>query len=265
MAWRTVGSGRYYQMTYRVADGRFRTRYYGRGPLALAVASLHTFERERRAEVRQAIREAAEPVRQLVRAARRRIISLGAIVDRAMTAGGFYRHSGCWRRRGVTTMRSIKMRATDIQQAIEREAARRHFESLDGDELATAIDRLNIEMSDIALQSLLELVTSDPYRREACLRRVEDVERELAGEAPSPLVRLLARSVAILRIEKYVSDTKFYRITEVGMETSIAAAALRWRALADRQLNAEIRTLAYVRNIEASSIEKTIGRLRLVG
>jgi hypothetical protein len=258
MPWRTIGSNCYYQQTYRDDDGRVRSRYIGRGPAAEAVAWLDAHAREQRREAR----EIAERARRMGQAARERLSSLGSIVDRAMVAGGYYRHRGSWRRRGVITMGSIKDRATGIDRAIEREAARRHFASLEGDELAAQVDRLKIEMSAVALDSLINLITSAPYRQEACRRRVEQVEKELAGEDPSPLVRLLARSVAILEIEKYAADARFYKLTELGGPAE--AAVLRWRALADRQLNAKIRTLAQVRSVEAASIQRTAARLRLV-
>jgi hypothetical protein len=201
----------------------------------------------------------------MAQAARRRLASLGSIVDRVMVAGGYYRHRGTWRRRGVITMRSLEEHATDIQQALERENACRHFASLEGDELAAEVDRLKIEMSAVALDSLIDLLTSDPYRQEAFRRRVERVVAELAGDDPSPLVRLLARGIAILEIEKYAADTRFYLLLESGAGGPAEAEALRWRALADRQLNAKIRTLAQVRSVEAASIQRTAARLRVVG
>jgi hypothetical protein len=263
MPWRTIGSNRYYQQAYRDGDGRVRSRYIGRGPAAEAMARLDAYARERRREAREATREVAERARRMGEEARDRLSSLGSIVDRAMVAGGYYRHRGTWRRRGVITMGSIKDREAETQRAIEREAARRHFAALEGDKLAAEVDRLNVEMSAVALDSLIELLTSDPYRQEAFRRKVERVAEELAGDDPTPLVRLLARGVAILQVEKYAADTRFYKLTELGGPAQ--AAVLGWRALVDRQLNAKIRTLAQVRDVEASAIEKTAGRLRLVG
>jgi hypothetical protein len=44
MSWRSVGSGRYYERSYRDLDGRVRSEYLGRGPLAEAAASLDALE-----------------------------------------------------------------------------------------------------------------------------------------------------------------------------------------------------------------------------
>src|SRR5262245_43681849 len=136
MAWRTIGSHQYYQQTYRDVDGRVRTRYFGRGPLAEVASRLHEHRRARRIEVRLEIRELTEAKRRLVEIARQRIIQVGDVVDRAMVAAGFHKHHGSWRRNGKITMRTLREHANDssIEIALRREAASRHFLSLDGDE-----------------------------------------------------------------------------------------------------------------------------------
>src|SRR5436309_10621520 len=48
MSWRSVGSSRYYQRSYRDPDGRVRSHYVGCGPVAEAVAARDALRRERR-------------------------------------------------------------------------------------------------------------------------------------------------------------------------------------------------------------------------
>jgi hypothetical protein len=56
------------------------------------------------------------------------------------------------------------MVARYILQATDREVAPRHLTLLEGDDLEAEIERLNIEMSTVALNSLIRMVTSDTMR-----------------------------------------------------------------------------------------------------
>src|SRR5260370_1592246 len=60
-----------------------------------------------------------------------------------------------------------------------------------------------------ALNELAALITDDPHRQEATIRDVERIEAELAGNNPSPLVKLLARTTALQpqdRSEEHTSE-----------------------------------------------------------
>jgi hypothetical protein len=237
-----------------------RTRYVGRGPFAEAVARLDIHRRDQRAEARQAIREARESVCRLVEAASCRIIRLSAIVERGMVAAGHYRHRGSWRRRGVITMGTAP--STDpILEATSREKARRFFAALEDDELTAQLDKWAVDVGRIATDELIGMVTTSPLGKEATRLRLEQAESELAGRDPSPLVKLLARSVAVLRLERDIADTKFRRL----LTGPVARDVLRWREFAHRRLNATIKTLAYVQNLDVSAVERVVAKLRIAG
>jgi hypothetical protein len=75
-------------------------------------------------------------------------------------------------------------------------------------------------------------------------------------------VRLLARSVAALALERGLADAAYYRL---ALPSPLARDVLRWRDYADRRLTAAIRTLASVRHIEMCDVRRTVEALRLVG
>ncbi len=79
----------------------------------------------------------------------------------------------------------------DIGRAIEREQARRHFEALDGEELAAEVARHRDAM-EIALDDLVKSMTDDAYEKEVHVRRVGLVVEQLAGGLADPTVKMLA-------------------------------------------------------------------------
>jgi hypothetical protein len=79
------------------------------------------------------------------------------------------------------------------------------------------------------------------------------------------VTRILARAVAIPQIEKYFADKKFYEIIGPGLGSRTNRALLAWRDFAHRRLNATIKILTYVRDVEASTIERTVERFRIAG
>jgi hypothetical protein len=267
MSWKTVNSNSYYYHNFK-EFGKVRTWYVGRGPSAAAIACCHGHARDRRARARLKARELVEAGRRLVEADRRRIIHLGEIIDRAMVAAGYYKHKGTYRRRGVVTMRTLRDYANDpnLSMALRRESARRHFATLDGDELTAEIDQYAVDVEAIAAHELVAKVTGDPMQQEATLRRLDRAGDELAGPDPSPLVRLLARTVPVLTLERDVASVKSRRVDAEGMpSSSINKDLWKIRDFVERRLNAAIRTLAYVRRVEQSAIRQAVDRLRIAG
>jgi hypothetical protein len=264
MSWKNIGSYKYYFYNYK-HERKVQTLYFGRGPLAVAVSKLHAHARQRRLKIQRAIRKAAESIRQLVEEARSRITKLGELVDRCMRISGFHRYHGQWRRRGVINMRTLSGSPLPTELAIERERARRHFDALDGPGLEAELSRCGQEMRAVALDKLLDKLTSDAYQREAYIRKIKRFENKLAGDDPSHLVRMLARSVAILRVERGLADAKFFDLIGIGLGGRAAEFVLKWRAFTDRRLNAAVKILAYVRKVEASTIERTVERFRIAG
>jgi hypothetical protein len=257
----------YYYHNIKI-NGRVHTFYLGRGPEAEAFAAGRARERGRWSLARLRLRERIEAGRRRIEAERRRIIRLGEVVERAMIAAGYYKHRGTWRRRGPITMGTVRNaeNSSNIITVLQREAARRHFRSLDGDELAAEIERYAVDVAALAQEELVAGITDDPMRQEATCRRLEQVAAELAGPAPSPLVRLLSQNVAVLSLERDLATLRSRRAEPADMPfTAINKDLWKLRGFIERRLNAAIRTLAHVRRVEASAIQKTVERLRIAG
>jgi hypothetical protein len=166
-------------------------------------------------------------------------------------------------------MRTISKRQhdEDISRAIARERARRCFEDLSPEERDAEIDRHLIDMNEWAVNELIARVIDDPFQQEVQFRQVERVTRELAGPTPTPLVKLLAKTVAVLTLERDLADRSFYSRLggSGGVSRGLTRELLRWREFLSRRLNNAINTLATVRHFDAKSIQNTVDRLKIAG
>jgi hypothetical protein len=78
-------------------------------------------------------------------------------------------------------------------------------------------------------------------------------------------MRLLSKNDAVLSLERDLATSKSRRAADAGQPPSAITEDLRkLRGFAERRLNAAIRTLAYARHLEASSVETTLNRLRIL-
>ena len=151
----------------------------------------------------------------------------------------------------------------DIDHAWRREGAKRHLDSLAPADRDAEISYHLVDVSKIAREELIARLTDDPFQQEVQARHLESVAAEIAGPDPPPLVKLLAKSIALLAIERDVADWKFYKLISVDVSCQFARDLLRWRAFTHRKLNSAIRTLAYVRRVDATTVEQVIDRLRI--
>ena len=99
MAWRTIGSNRYYQQTYRDIDGRVRSRYYGRGQLATTITKLDARERVRRIEARELAQAERERLLALERAIVEYFNGIDELFPAWMRLSGWHLHRGRWQER----------------------------------------------------------------------------------------------------------------------------------------------------------------------
>ena len=181
MAWRTIGSNRYYQKTYRDVDGRSRTRYFGCGPLAEAVARMDARRRERRAE------GGAE--RERLAMIERRVVEYSEGVDELSAAwmrlNGWHLHHGQWRRNGRITRRVIMAKGHESLDAAARAEefarclAKGNFDSL--------MLRFGGNMAHNVSYAIICRIGSDPLQRASLLLKVGRLHHELAGKDPSPI------------------------------------------------------------------------------
>lgn len=156
---------------------------------------------------------------------------------------------------------------TNIGYAIERERTRRHYEALDPKERDAEIRKYLVDVSAVAVDRLIGALTDNPLQHETQRRHLEQVADELAGPNATPLVQLLARSVAILGLERDLADARFYGILSdpEGVAFGFSRDLLQWRQFVHRRLNAAVRTLAGVRRLEIPAVERTAERLRILG
>ena len=98
MGWKIINGRRYFYQSQRVG-GRVRTKYYGAGETAEAIALIFASEREER-EIERMERQAERKESD----AEERAVSdwfdgVQAVADAAMLAAGFHKHKGQWRRK----------------------------------------------------------------------------------------------------------------------------------------------------------------------
>jgi hypothetical protein len=259
MSWRSVGSGRYYQRSYRDADGRVRSEYLGRGPAAEAVAARVALARERRAERAERVRAERDRIAALeapVVAYCRRVDDLLAA---GMHAGGWHRHKGRWCQGGRITRRVIMSQGIDDLDAATRAAGSRRKAAQD--RLDEAMRGHRAGPADEVIEAILSRISPDPAKREHLRREVDRLRRELAGDDPSPLVGVLAERVAVCHLDASLSDL----LAQSNCNLTAGDLSQRRQDRAQRRLLQAVKALAECRRIEASTIEGAVARFRTVG
>jgi hypothetical protein len=259
MSWRSVGSGRYYQSSYRDHNGRVRSRYLGRGPLAEAAASLDALERGRRIDRTERTR--AE--RSRIAVLEGPVLEYSQSVDRLFAAWmplhGWYKHRGQWRKRGPITRRVLMSKGSDDVEAASRaeESGRLRAEG----DFEALMRRYRADTAQNAMDMLISEITDDPFRRECLRRNAVRLQKELAGDHPSPIERILAERVAVCYLDTYYSD--MLAISNSNLVHGDITQRRQDRA--QRRYLQAIRALAECRKIEASTIQDKVRRFNVVG
>jgi hypothetical protein len=191
---------------------------------------------------------------------------LDRAVDSSMTRSGYYKYEYKWHKRGVTTMRGLGALG-GITNALKREKARRFLDELEPEERDRYIEQNAVDVEQLAIEELISRIFQDPAQQELQLRRLTQLTDELAGPAPEPVVKLLAKTCAVMLLERNFADFTFRtQIGERGGLTSkFARAALEWRDFADRKVQSNIRTLAYVRHLDINMLKDTVSRFKIAG
>jgi hypothetical protein len=189
----------------------------------------------------------------------RRANVLARSLDALLTAAGCIRVRSVWQPRGRITMRQICKSDLPTAEAMARESARRRF--LRADDLDAEIARFRLDIVGTHIDALVERLTPDPMRQEATKLALVRAIDELAGEAPSPLVKMLAAGVVLLDAESHAASRS--HLCAVGRGYP-ASDSLKWRDSADRRLHAKIRTLSHIRQLEESALRGSLNKLRLV-
>jgi hypothetical protein len=148
----------------------------------------------------------------------------------------------------------------EIGKQLDRERARREFESGDEDAL---IRKYGADPAHVALECLLESMSTDEYRKEAYRHQFSRLKRKLlAGRDPSTIEGLMASRVALDWIDVHYADAWFY--TSANDQDIKAVEFLdRRRTRAARRLTRSIKCLADLQKTTEESINKQIPRFRM--
>ena len=98
-------------------------------------------------------------------------------------------------------------------------------------------------------------------RREATRIFLIRTAEELAGEGASKVLKMVALSVVLFDCESHVASGRL--LASAARAGVPHPTLIRWRESAELRLNAKIKTLAYVRNLEESALTSSLARLRV--
>ena len=120
------------------------------------------------------------------------------------------------------------------------------------------------EVGNLGRQAELALVRvtagDNPVAKEAIVRKIDTLRREVAGSRPSILERLLADRVAISWLALTLAEGTYYQALERGIEAADEAVYLRRVDRAQRRYLAAIKALAQVRKLGVPAVQVNIGK-----
>jgi hypothetical protein len=218
-----------------------------------------------------------------------------------MHHNGWYNHRGQWRKRGPITRRATMSdrrnrpddprpaeetgrlsqiplrpgdgrpaadpgaenpgRAADGPPAAERDAEAFARLLAEGNYDGLAL-RFGADMAQNAVDALIDRITDDLYRAQTLRIKVARLQRELAGDDPSPIQRILAERVAVCYVDSYYSDILAQRRNTLSAGDFVQ----RRQDRAQRRYLQAVKALAECRKIEASTIQDTVvSRLKVTG
>jgi hypothetical protein len=148
-----------------------------------------------------------------------------------------------------------------VVEATRREQARRAFLKVKAEDLDGEIKRFEVDVAGLHLRELCDRLSDNPYQREATRLAAIKAAAELAGPDASAILRQVAMSVALFSLESHLASSRLLAATETW--AAPPEPLLRWRASAELRLNAKLKTLAYVRHLEESSLAASLTKLRL--
>jgi hypothetical protein len=166
---------------------------------------------------------------------------------------GYHLHKRQWRKQRARHMLS----PDEIGMQLDRERARREFESGDEDAL---IRKYGAEPAHVALECLLASMSTNEYHKEACRHQFSRLKRKLlARRDPSTIESLMASRVALDWIDVHYADAWFYMSTT---DLDIKAVDLldRRRTRAARRLTRSVKCLADLQRTTVESVSRRMPR-----
>ena len=169
-------------------DGQVHVLYMGSGQVALLAEQAFERDRAERRAAREArLRAIASTIADL-RNVQRQVTGVIAQIDvlfvQAMNHCGWSRHNRGWRGR--------KTMGTTVQ-AIEK--ARRLFDA--ADDVPALIEKLGGKLARRVQERLVERLSSDPLVQESIRREAEILRRELEGDRPTVIERLIVERIVV--------------------------------------------------------------------
>lgn len=134
------------------------------------------------------------------------------------------------------------------------------------DELRVVLDatpKLWTEVGNLGRQAELALVRAaagdNPVAKEAIVRKLDTLRREVTGPRPSILERLLADRVAISWLALTLAEGTYYQALERGIDPADEAVYLKRVDRAQRRYLAAIKSLPQVRRMDLPALQVNIG------
>jgi hypothetical protein len=112
--------------------------------------------------------------------------------------------------------------------------------------------------------ALVRVAAGDnPVAKEAIVRKLDALRREVTGPRPSTLERLLADRVAIGWLVLTLAEGTYHQALERGLDPADEAVYLKRVDRAQRRYLAAIKTLAQVRKMGVPAVQLNIGQKQI--
>jgi hypothetical protein len=239
--------GNVYYYRKRKRGGRVLSEYIGAGDFAELAALHDQAKRERRAQMRQALRAVQAAASHADAPVRALLFIVADVVKRILESRGWHQHKRQWRKRRMEL--AVRTDAPPTRAEIERliDAA------MAGDRPELAVLRETMEawpaagrhydLAEIAITALIKAMPSNKAHKAITRGRVAALRRELGGDHPSPIERLLIDQIVLCYIHLYQVE---YQMTSSWEKPTVDMAAVAfWEERAARC------QLRYLRAIKA--------------
>ena len=283
MGWEVRRGQRYYYRSLRV-NGRVVKEYVGAGEVGEVAARLDAEAAAHRVAERAAWRHTLEELHQLDALFEQVDRDVTAYVSAVMTAAGFHRHRGEWRRKTVSTPDTPQPAPTpgappvpppgapgtapDLLPLFTLPRSELVARARNGDAGAMAVlrpvfdepgaaDAYGGDMARRALRAAVHVVAGkDLVAKEATARKLEQLRDELAGPNPSPVERMLVENV----VSTWFHLHNLERQAALEGEDNIVRAAFWQKALtaAQNRYFATIRELTKCRQAQVRPVQVNI-------
>jgi hypothetical protein len=158
-------------------------------------------------------------------------------------------------------MGNISGRDIPTAEAVARESARRAF--LKAPDVDALVERHRVDVIEAHMRSLTELIApGSATRQEATRLFLLKTAEQLAGEGATPILKMIALSIVLFDAESHMASSRVLASAKDHWVPNLSL--VRWRESAELRLNAKMKTLAFVRNMEESALSRSLSRLKLV-